>query len=216
MEKLRSAGVPLHRVAMMVRIADDDIAISSVLCKSCVAKIGSAVYPPPLKHASEQEGTVVCAVDIALELNGPLYKITRLNRNAEFCVTGVVRQARTRFLPALKPPLVCRNTRVGWLAGSLALGFQREPSVSHCRCQGLLACAELIHLKHTPKEIESALRSIQHPHLRSTALYLASVMKCLVLLNPPLSRLPATLYQFLLPWITLRGGVGIIPGAVKP
>ena len=61
LEKLRDLGVPLRRVAMMMRIADDDIAISSVLCKNCVAKMGSAVYPPPLKHSSEQEGTIVCA-----------------------------------------------------------------------------------------------------------------------------------------------------------
>ena len=119
LERLRNLGIPLHRLAMMTRIPNDDVAISSVLCKDCVAAMGSAVYPPPLRHSSEEHGTLIQAVDVGFELNGLTYRITRLNRNDALCVTGKVKQARTRFLPPIRAPIVTHSTRLGWMAGWL-------------------------------------------------------------------------------------------------
>ena len=213
LEKLRDTGIPLRRVAMMTRIADDDAAVSSVLCKNCVAGMGSAVYPPPLKHSSEASGTQVAVVDILLELRGPLFKITRLNKNAQFCIAGQASQARTRYLPPLNPPLVTRAVRTGWISGALALDFQREPDIAHCRCQGILMCLELLRLGHSAKDLETALRGVQHPQLKATAQYLALLMRWLKR-NPTHPRnLTRTMWLFMLPWITGRLCVGMIPGA---
>ena len=200
---------------MMTRIADDDVAVSSVLCGRCVGKMGSAVYPPPLKHSSEEEGVRVKAVDILLEVIGPIFKITRLNRNANFCLTGLVWQARTRFLPPLRPPLVCRSVRTGWLAGALALTNQRENSVAHVRSQGLLTCLELMRLGHTARDQEVALRCIQHSRIRSTAQYLALVMRELKRESFTREGLTRAFWKHMLPWIGMRLRVGMIPGAVE-
>ena len=35
LSKLKNLGIPLHRLAMMVRIADDDAAIIGVMCRLC-------------------------------------------------------------------------------------------------------------------------------------------------------------------------------------
>jgi len=161
----------------MIRIADDDVAISSFLCVSCTEQLGSKVYPPPLVHSSEEGGSCVKVIDVCEEMCGAQYTITRLNRNAEFVMTGVIPQARTRFLPPLNPPLVTRSMITGWIAGWMALDLRRDPNHAHTRAQGLLLVLELLRLGHQEKMIESALRAIQHVHLRRTARYLAESVK---------------------------------------
>ena len=196
---------------MMTRIADDDVAVSSVLCRHCVARMGSAVYPPPLKHSSEEDGTLITAVDVALELNGVCYKITRLNRNDAFCVTGTMRQARTRFLPPLRPPLVTLSPRVGWLAGSLALDHQRNPSPSHCKLQGMLAVLELVRLGHSFSQLEVALRAIQRVKLKATARFLALLPRQLRRIPISSRTLYSHFFQYMQPLITSHGAIAGVP-----
>ena len=214
LNRLRSSGIPLHRLAMMCRIADDDIALSSVLCPACVEKMGAQVYPEPLRHSSDPAGTEIQVVDVVIELTGPIFKITRLNKNSNFCTTGVIPQARTRFLPPLGPSLVCRNTRVGWLAGALALDRQRNPLQAHCRGQGLMTCLELLYLGHSAAHLETALRSIQHSDLKSISRYLALVMRWLRRRNIPRDDYFRVVFQFMLPWIHGHMCKGVIPRAV--
>lgn len=45
---LQNRGVRLCHLIKTARIADDDFSASSVLCARCLARAGSAVYPPPL------------------------------------------------------------------------------------------------------------------------------------------------------------------------
>ena len=73
-------GVPLHQLISIVRIADDDIAMSSILCVACTAKLGAQVYPAPLVHSSEEGGTCVKVIDVCVEMCGARYTITGLNR----------------------------------------------------------------------------------------------------------------------------------------
>ena len=84
LNRLRNSGTSSSRLATMCRIADDDVALISVFCASCIEKMGAQVYPEPLKHSSDPGGTYVQAVDVAIELNGPVYKITRLNKNSKY------------------------------------------------------------------------------------------------------------------------------------
>ena len=214
LSKLKNLGIPLHRLATMVRIADDDAAISSVLCSECVSKLGSSVYPAPLQHSSEEAGTTISVVDIALEFSGPLYRITRLNKNDGHCLTGVVRQARTRYLPPLRPPLVTLSSRVSWLAGALALDHQREPSPGHCRAQGLLGLLELVRLGHSFTDLECALRSFRHPRLCETTKYLALVMRWMRRRAPREREWARLFLTFMHPWMLCHGGRAIVPGVI--
>ncbi len=70
MSRLRRLGVPLKHFCAMIRIAADDIAISSVHCGKCLAKKGARVYPAPLVHASNECGAKVHVIDVLVEIVG--------------------------------------------------------------------------------------------------------------------------------------------------
>lgn len=107
LQRLQNLNIPLHKLLQSVRIADDDLTCSSVLCPTCTGAVGSKIYPPPLIHGCEEAGCHARVIDIAIETWGPVFRITRLNRNAQFPL-GCAEQARTRYLPPLRAPLVTR------------------------------------------------------------------------------------------------------------
>ena len=43
LQALKHLGIPLHRLANMCRIADDDLALSSCLCPACTGNMGAGV-----------------------------------------------------------------------------------------------------------------------------------------------------------------------------
>lgn len=151
-------------------------------------------------------------IDVAVEMRGPLYRVTRLSRNAEAAMCGVLDQARVRYLPPLKAPLVTRRTRTAWPAGALALDHQRGPSAAHCRAMGLLLCLELLRLRHKPRDPGAALRAIQHPQLRNVARYLADVLRWVERRATPEHEWMRTFMVLLLPWIVAHPCRAMMPG----
>lgn len=154
---------PISRVVSAVRIADDDIAMSAVHCATCLARLGGKPYPPPLKHGNEGAGSSVTVVDLAVDTEGLVMKVVRLNRNVKYIMGVVHNQTRVRYLPPLQAPIVTRRLRSSWIAGTLALDEARSGLYSHRVVQGLLTMLELLRLKHTPAQLIKALHCIRHP-----------------------------------------------------
>ena len=211
---LAERGYPLRRYCQFIRIADDDLGVSSVHCPRCLEKKGEATYPPPLRHGSEGAGTTVTVIDVAIETRGMMWTITRLNRNAKFVVGGVPTQARTRFLPPYRPPFVTTAQRTAWISGSLALDAQRHRSVPHQRTQGLLLCFELLRMQHTPKQIDASLRAIQHPFLADTARFLGLCMR-IIARTTSSTPLNTHLFQLLTPWLAVEPAIARIPTVIE-
>ena len=110
---------------------------SSVLCPACTGKGLGSVYTAPLIHSSEEEGDRVKAIDVSVELIGAHVRICRLDKNIQYVVAEVPAQIRARYLPPIHVPVVTTALRTCWLAGSLALDWQRELNPAHCMVMGL-------------------------------------------------------------------------------
>ena len=196
-----------------VRIADDDFTATTILCPHCAAKHGSVVYPAPLVHSAEEIGTLLKVIDIAIEIRGWEFRITRLNKNVDF-IMGATTQARTRFLPPAPPPCgPTYNMMRGWIAGSLALDARRNGATEHRYGQALLTVFELLRLGHNPLAVSRALRGVRHPQLRDVSLHAAKVMLVLHRMKPRQDQLPQMCLDLMQPWIQASQSIGMVPMA---
>ena len=166
----------LSELVVVIRIADDDVALSSVLCGECLSRKPGVVYPPPLRHAAEEWGTRFPIIDVGIEINGATFSIVRQSKNSTFSCGGVPDQLRVRYLPPLGAPLVTRKLMVSWITGSLALDWSRNPHPAHVTCLGLQLITELRLLGHSFAHLLRALRSVRHYRLRQIALFLVRLL----------------------------------------
>lgn len=152
-------------------------------------------------------------IDIAIQFDGFAYQIVRLNKNVDY-IFGAPKQVRTRYLPPYPAPLVTVDSIRGWLSGALALDAARNPATQHTRCQGTLACFELLQLGHCPLRLSNALRRIQHPKFKCTALYLAKLMKSLAAMHLRREQLPMVCWELIRPWWAVDQCRAMLPLAV--
>ena len=177
MQRLCETGHWLTDYVRTVRIADDDVTISTLHCCECTGKKPSRVYIPPLRHNCESSGTRVGVIDVAIEVRGFSWSIVRLNKNADLALGGLAYQPRVRYLPPLPPPLVSRKNLSRWMSGALALDYSRNPAQPHCCAMGLLMCAEFLQLGYTFAQVARALRAVKTPKTSATARFLAEITR---------------------------------------
>ena len=101
--RIASWGIPLRKLFFAARIADDGLMGSSVLCPSCVSRVGQLTYPAPLVHKSEEHGDAasvarggrVVARDQRRYALAPLkLLLTALKLDAQLSDIGVSRTGR--------------------------------------------------------------------------------------------------------------------------